>query len=87
VKVAAGWVVRRLGRHCARIELGDLPSSRDEGRLLYAMGFETANVHLGTPRARTVLRRQLDARPARWLHEAAKAMTAEVIRDWKAWRV
>jgi hypothetical protein len=86
VKVVGGWIVRRLAPHCTRIELGDLPSSRDEERLLFAMGFETANIHLGTPRARAVLRRQLAARRGPWLHEAAKAMTGDVIREWKEWR-
>src|SRR5579863_3049616 len=47
VKVVGGWLVRRLAPLCTRIELSDLPSSRDEERLLVAMGFETANVHLG----------------------------------------
>jgi uncharacterized protein (DUF2252 family) len=86
VQVVGGWLVRRLAPHCSRIELSDLPSRHDEERLLHAMGFETANVHLGTPRARAVLRRQLAARPGRWLHEAAKEMTGEVLREWKEWR-
>jgi uncharacterized protein (DUF2252 family) len=86
VKVAGGWVVRRLAPHCTRIELGDLPSSRDEERLLHAMGFETANVHLGTPRARAVIRKQLGARRGPWLHDAAKALAGDVVREWKEWR-
>ena len=78
--------MRRLAPHCARIEIADLPSSRDEERLLYAMGFETANVHLGTPRIRETLRKQLAARRGHWLHEAAKLLSAEVVRDWRDWR-
>ena len=74
--------MRRLAPHCARIELADLPSSRDEERLLYAMGFETANVHLGTPRIRETLRKQIAARRGHWLHETAKQMAGEVVRDW-----
>ncbi|HSS38266.1 MAG TPA: DUF2252 family protein [Polyangia bacterium] len=85
VRVVDGWLVRRLAPHCARIELAELPSSRDEERLLYAMGFETANVHLGTPRIRETLRRQLAARRGPWLHEAAKLLSAEVVRDWRDW--
>jgi uncharacterized protein (DUF2252 family) len=86
VKVAGGWLVRRLAPHCTRIELGDLPSLRDEERLLCAMGFETANVHLGTPRARALLRRQLAARRGHWLHAAAKALAGDVVREWREWR-
>ena len=86
VRVVDGWLVRRLAPHCARIEIGDLPSSRDEERLLYAMGFETANVHLGTPRIRETLRKQLAARRGHWLHETAKQLSGEVVRDWRDWR-
>lgn len=85
VKIVGGWLLRRLAPHCARIELADLPSGRDEERLLYAMGFETANIHLGTPRARAVLRRQLAARRGHWLHETAKTFAADVVREWKEW--
>ncbi len=50
------------------------------------MGFETANVHLGTPRIRETLRKQLAARRGHWLHEAAKLLSGEVVRDWRDWR-
>jgi uncharacterized protein (DUF2252 family) len=86
VRIVNGWLVRRLAPHCARIELVDLPSSRDEERLLYAMGFETANVHLGTPRIRAILRKQIAARRGHWLHETAKEMAEAVARDWREWR-
>ena len=56
-----GWVLRRLAPHCTRIELGDFPQARDERYLLYAMGCETANVHLGSKQARAIA---LKARPA-----------------------
>ena len=42
-----------------------MPKERDESRLLRAMGFETANVHLGTPRAAKLILRDLDKRPGR----------------------
>jgi hypothetical protein len=86
VRVIGGWLVRRLAPHCTRIELHELPSGHDEARLLYAMGFETANVHLGTPEAARVVRKELGARKARWLHESAKGPTREILRDWNAWR-
>jgi len=50
--------VRRLAPNCSRIELSALPKERDELRLLHAMGWETANVHLGTAQPR-VLRADL----------------------------
>src|SRR5438309_5426021 len=48
VQVRGRWIVRRLSPHCLRIELDELPKNRDECRLLFAMGWETANIHLGS---------------------------------------
>jgi uncharacterized protein (DUF2252 family) len=86
VRVIGGWLVRRLAPHCTRIELSELPSGHDEARLLYAMGFETANVHLGTPEAARAVRKELASRKAAWLHDSAKRQTDEILRDWNAWR-
>jgi hypothetical protein len=62
-----------------------LPRKRDEGNLLYAMGWETANVHLGNHKAITAIQRDLATRKAKWLHEAAKQMTSVTISDWTDW--
>src|SRR4029077_15541321 len=51
VRFHGRWVVRRLAPDCSRIELVSLSQDRDEARLLYSMGWETANMHLGTPQA------------------------------------
>jgi hypothetical protein len=80
------WLVRRLAPHCTRIELPDLPGERDEERLLAAMGFETANVHLrlASPRLRERLRREARARDGSgWLNQLAKAFTDAIQRDWR----
>jgi hypothetical protein len=50
------------------------------------MGWETANIHLGTPRAVKAVTRDLAKRPAKWLHKAAKAMIRATERDWHEWR-
>ena len=87
VRLSGRWIVRRLAPDCSRIELSAMPKERDEIRLLRAMGFETANVHLGT-RAR----RQSDSsticgnRTRHWLHEAATAMVKATTDDWREWR-
>jgi uncharacterized protein (DUF2252 family) len=86
VQVAGHWLVRRLAPHCARIELVDLPDGRNEERLLYAMGFETANVHLGSKAAATAVRRELHGSPRRWLQEISGKLAVEIARDWKRWR-
>jgi hypothetical protein len=80
------WLVRRLAPDCSRIELASLPAERDEARLLYAMGWETANMHLGTPQAIKEVRRDLAKRKERWLHKGAKAMCKVTLKDWDAWR-
>jgi hypothetical protein len=81
-----GWLLRRLAPDCSRIELASLPASRDEERLLYSMGWETANIHFGTPRAIPAIKRDLAKRPGNWLHKAAKAMLRATERDWRDWK-
>src|SRR5215470_11302474 len=48
VKLHGNWIVRRLAPDCSRIELWSLPKKRDESQLLWAMAYETANIHLGS---------------------------------------
>jgi hypothetical protein len=80
------WLVRRLSPDCLRIELAALAADRDETRLLTAMGWETANVHLGTPKAVGAILTDLQARPAEWLHTAARDMAHAVTADYEEWR-
>jgi len=78
-------VVRRLAPDCSRIPLEALPQERQELTLLHAMGWETANLHLGSAKAKSLL---ADAkhRGDAWLDKAAEAMQAVLMADWKAWR-
>lgn len=84
--VSDGWLVRRLGPHCSRIELWMLPKKRDEWRLLEAMGRETANLHLGSSASVAAVRVDLDRRPKGWLLAAAKQMADATLTDWKTWK-
>jgi hypothetical protein len=86
VAIEQGWLIRRLGPHCSRIELGELPTRKDERVLLQAMGAESANIHLGSTACLPALRRDLKARGANWLHDAARRMVKATLKDWKAWR-
>jgi hypothetical protein len=86
VHFAEHWIVRRLAPDCCHIEIATLPSERDEEKLLYYMGWETANIHFGTPRAIPAVRRDLARHQGRWLHKAAKAMLEVTLDDWKVWR-
>jgi hypothetical protein len=85
VRVQGSWLVRRLSPYCSRIELTALPRKRDEGNLLYAMGWETANVHLGNHKAITAIQRDLATRKAKWLQGAATQMTKVTSSDWTDW--
>jgi hypothetical protein len=86
VQLRGRWIVRRLAPYCSRIELAVLPANRQELRLLYAMGFETANVHLGSKDARKIIRRHLKKLKANWLLIAAHDMAEAVTKDWRVWR-
>jgi hypothetical protein len=80
------WQVRRLGPDCCHIELASLPEERAEAKLLYAMGWETANIHLGSRAAVAKIKRDLKTRRGKWLHKAAKAMCKVTLEDWKDWQ-
>jgi hypothetical protein len=86
VRFHGRWVVRRLAPDCSRIELASLSQDRDEARLLYSMGWETANMHFGTPQAIARVKQDLGARRGRWLRKAAKAMLEATKKDWDKWR-
>jgi hypothetical protein len=77
------WTVRRLSPDCQRIDLVDLARDREERRLLDAMGAETANVHLGEPRACGRVLRHLRRQDAGWLRRAAEAMADTMVDDWR----
>ncbi len=86
VQLFGHWVVRRLSPQCSRIELNLLPKNRDESRLLFAMGWETANIHLGSPAAKKTIPLHLKSLPPNWLADTAKDMANAVTADWRAWR-
>jgi len=84
VRLRRKWIVRRLAPDCSRIELSALPKERDEFHLLHAMGWETANVHLGSRKA-AVLLKDLKSRPRDWLFKAAQKMEKAINGDWTEW--
>jgi Uncharacterized protein conserved in bacteria (DUF2252) len=86
VQLQGHWIVRRLSPHCSRIELSTLPVQRDELKLLYAMGWETANVHLGSRGAEREILRHLGKQPAGWLHAASRKMAKAVEKDFSDWK-
>ena len=86
VHFAAHWIVRPLAPDCRHIEIQSLPEERDEEKLAYCMGWETANIHLGSPKAIPAVKRDLAKRRGLWLHKAAKAMMKVTLSDCRDWR-
>jgi hypothetical protein len=86
VQLRGRWIVRRLSPHCSRIELATLKAQGEEIRLLQAMGWETANIHLGTRSARKTILRHLQKQKGKWLHETTEKMVQAVRDDWKTWK-
>jgi Ser/Thr protein kinase RdoA (MazF antagonist) len=84
--VQDGWVIRRLGPHCGRIELTESPKRRDERLIVKDMGRETANLHLATPDQRINVLRDLSKRKPDWLVNAAQSMARATKRDWESFR-
>jgi hypothetical protein len=85
VQLIDSWLVRRLSPHCSRIELDVLPKDRDEVQLLFAMGWETANIHLGSRNAGRDIMLHLNTLKPKWLSSASKAMAKAVTDDWRVW--
>ncbi len=84
-KIHGAWIARRLSPDCFRLELTHLPKVRDELNLLFSMGWETANIHLGSGKGAGILR-DLQRKPARWLYKAATVMEQQIVEDWDEWR-
>ncbi len=85
LSVHKSWVTRRLAPDCRRIELLFLSCVQEQEWLLHAMGFETANVHLGTPRARQLILRHLAQQRKGSLRKAAMKMRSHLMTDFRAW--
>ncbi len=84
--VRGKWLGRRIAPDCSRIELTSLPAERDDAILLRSMGFETGNIHLGTPGATKPIREHLKKQKKGWLYSASKEMARAVQKDWEQWR-
>ncbi|HET7207734.1 MAG TPA: DUF2252 family protein [Terriglobales bacterium] len=86
VRLRGHWIVRRLSPHNSRIEIESLPAKRDDLKLLESMGWETANIHMGTPNSARKILRDLQRRQSAWLHESAASMRDAIASDWHDWK-
>ena len=80
------WILRRLSPHCSRVGLSQMPHWRDEQRLLRAMGYELANVHVGTRGASARIQADLRRRKPKWLRQSTETMADATLADWKEWK-
>ena len=86
VQLEGHWIVRRLAPDCARIELSAMAQEKMETQLLNAMGWETANIHLGSKPTIQNVKADLTKRKKGWLHVAVAAMAKATQTDASAWK-
>jgi hypothetical protein len=78
------WMIRRIAPDFERADLTNL-KGKSERELLAGMGWELANIHLGTKKAVDLIEKDLKTRSPEWLHESANAMTSALKSDWVEW--
>jgi len=86
MKVYEGWVVRGLAPDRCRIDLDELGPERDEARMMRAMGWEVANIHLGTRGKVKDVLADLKGRKKNWLVKYADRMVGVTVDDWEMWK-
>jgi hypothetical protein len=80
------WLIRRLSPDSNPIDIQKLPKHSDEELLVFAMGSEAANVHLGTRRQSKRVLEDLKRRKRGWLQNAAVHMAKILEKDWNRYR-
>ena len=86
VKIVDGWFLRKLSPAYRHIELAKISDEDDQDVFLHAMGFDQANLHLGTPDSRKSIYREFELLDGKWLLHAAETMLEQVNRDWNDWK-
>ena len=85
LRVTRRWIAKRLGPDCSRIELGSLAKVRQETALLRAMGWETANIHLGSGTGDKV-HEHLQSLDRNWLADASAIMVRAIRTAFHEWQ-
>jgi hypothetical protein len=86
VRLRGKWLVRQLSPDSSPIDIETMRGRADQDRLLHAMAWETANVHLGTKGAASRIMSDLQRRPGKWLRSATRNMVKMILKDWKEWK-
>jgi len=83
------WLMRKLTPEASSIDTEELNNTEDEAELFYNMGWEVANVHLGSPKEaiENVIKdlKNRSTSPG-WLYSAATAMKAAIEQDFVLWQ-
>jgi hypothetical protein len=79
-------LVRRLSPNNRKVEVEKGKSILFSRDMLQIMGFELANVHLGTAEYRDAIQRDLEKRKRRWLIANARKAAEATMREYKAWK-
>lgn len=82
-RVSDGIVTRRLSPNNRKIEAGSIDTDLNGQKMLAAMGFELANIHLGERNAHTTIARDFEARKPEWWTAATKTAALSVIEDYR----
>jgi hypothetical protein len=91
-QIRHAWVVRLLAPDTVKIDLKRLGKQVHEDffarKLLGAMGWETANIHLGSKEGSKLLKRldKLQSMKKSWLQNAAERMADVMKNDFEAWK-
>lgn len=79
-----GWQIKKLSPDHSRIELADLPKTRKEEKMLFAMGFELANIHASDITISRSLLAALEELPHNWFSQVTKKLTQQMKTDYAA---
>jgi hypothetical protein len=92
VSMHENWLLRAIAAECGRIDLDEVDKAGtdaqrrdDHQRLLNAMGFETANIHLGSA-CRNELTAALKNFQLDAFRQACRRMLEAVEQDYAAWK-
>lgn len=83
--VKDGFVLRRIAADSRKVELGPDAGAQLRTDLLTAMGFDLGAIHAAQEATLVRIEGDLTARPADWLHAAAKTAARAVENDFAEW--
>lgn len=86
VRVIGKWLVRHLSPDSSPIEIESMSGLKQQERLLHAMAWEAANIHLGSQAEVRAVAQDLKTRSAKSWRRAVKQMVICTLDDWRRWK-